>query len=39
MIQNLYPLPVKKSKPAVKKFHAVIFTSANPCNTPPNNAA
>lgn len=39
MIQNLYPLPVKKSKPAVKKFRAVIFTSVNPRNTPPDDAA
>lgn len=48
MIQNLYPLPVrnghpplpvKKSKPTVRKFRAVMFTSANPRNTPPDNAA
>lgn len=48
MIQNLYPLPVrnghlplpeKKNKPAVRKFRAVMFTSANPRNTPPNDAA
>lgn len=48
MIQNLYPLPVRngrpplpvrKCKPAVKKFRTVIFTSANPRNTPPNDAA
>lgn len=48
MIQNLYPLPVRNGRPpllvrkcktAVRKFRAVIFTSANPRNTPPDNAA